>query len=78
MTAVLLIFVAEVNAVQAIFKDTVVFELVVGILVPDRDAVVIIGIDCVVPENAVLHPPAEEDAVTFVMVADTIFNDGMV
>src|SRR6185503_18899344 len=55
--------VAEADAVLLVAEDFVAANEIVCVLVPDADAESAVGLEGVVLENAVLDPPAEEQAI---------------
>ncbi len=77
MTAVLRRLFPEVNAGYAIPGDRIVDELVVRILVTDRDAVMPVRLDNVIFKAAVAYAPAQEKTNIAVVVQPAALYEGV-
>jgi hypothetical protein len=78
VASVLLRFVPKVDSMPGILVNMVVEEQIVGVLMPNGDAKPFVGIRDIILKNPVLDPPAEEKAVLLVVMADVVFDGGVV
>ena len=78
MTRILFVLIAEQDSLVPVFINMIILENIVCILMTYGYAIITIGVQCVIPEASILYPPAQEQSVTCIMVADAILNNGMV
>ena len=52
----------------------VTFKEIIGVFMTNRDPVIAVPINRIIPENAVLYAPAQENAISLVVMADAVFN----